>query len=382
MGDEGEHGFTPSVAFIIIVLVVGIMTILFGISELNKPVIVIGCIVSSFGVSFLRKHQNSRKEEDEVVAKKVLLKNEPVKPIERKKGSPAEEQVEAIERKRRIERVVVKRGYARAGEWIKLGVKIINKTKLVIHNVTVQIDEYPSALQYEVPDKNPMDDLQTINPGEFHSAIFRFRPTRCVDGSIIGSVRYTDVKGKTHTIDIEPIEVKSVCPMLTSVGVDRSVIVGRLTQGTLPGNRAFIEFEGNVRSVFNAVQARLGRLILYDQDWRVSGSTYIGNLFYLGMTTYANKVFAAEFLVSGTSTDRGGVTMTVYSDEPEILTGFFDEIVSDLKHHVSVLKETSDICVFGCGKCGGPLNLEEVIDGGYVRCYSCDFWNRIPKWKR
>ena len=282
-----------------------------------------------------------------------------------------------------IKKVVdVKRGYDRAGEWIKLGIKVTNNTDLVIHKVTVLIDEYPSALQYEVSNKNPMINLQTINPGELQSAIFRFKPTRCVDGSITGFIRYTDAKGKKHTLDIEPIEVKSVCPMLTSDGVDYADVVERLMQESLTCNKVFIEFEGNVRSVFDVVQARLGRLILYDHDWRASESAYIGHLFYLGKTKYAKKYFAAEFLLSGTAEDKGGLTISVYSDEPAILTGFFHEIVSDLENHITVLKESSEVCGIGCGKCGGPLDIEKAVDGGYVKCDHCDFWNRIPKWKR
>ena len=278
--------------------------------------------------------------------------------------------------------VEVKRGYERSGEWIKLGIKVVNNTGLVINNVTVQIDEYPSALQYEQKMKKASVDLQSINPGELQSAIFRFKPTRCVDGSITGFVRYTDAKGKKHTIDIESIEVKSVCPMLTSDGVDYTEVVERLMEESLTCNKVFIEFEGNVRSVFDVVQARLGRLILYDHDWRISESAYIGHLFYLGKTKYAKKYFAAEFLLSGTSEDKGGLTISVYSDEPAILTGFFHEIVSDLENHITVLKESSEACGIGCGKCGGPLDIENVVEGGYVKCDHCDFWNRVPKWKR
>jgi len=278
--------------------------------------------------------------------------------------------------------VVVKRGFERAGEWIKLGVKIINNSDFVINRVTVQIDEYPSALQYEEAGKEAVSHLQTINAGEYQSAIFRFKPIRCVDGSITGFVRYSDAKGKKHTIDIRSVDVKSVCPMLTSDGVTESEILDKLMDGHLNCNKVFIEFEGNVRSVFDVVQARLGRLILYDHDWRASGSAYIGHLFYLGKTKYAKKYFAAEFLLSGTSEDKGGLTISVYSDEPAILTGFFHEIVSDLGNHITVLKESSEVCGIGCGKCGGPLDIEKVVEGGYVKCEHCDFWNRIPKWKR
>ena len=278
--------------------------------------------------------------------------------------------------------VHVKRGYERAGEWIKLGVKVVNNTDFIINKVNVQVDDFPSALQYEQTGKSPMMKLQTINPGEFQSAIFRFKPTRCVDGKLTGFVRYTDAKGKKHTLDIKPIEVKSVCPMLTGENVNYAEIVDRLMHETLTCNKLFIEFQGNVRSVYDVVQARLGRLILYDHDWNTSGSAYIGYLCYLGKTKFAKKYFAAEFLISGTSEDKGGITISVYSDEPAILTGFFHEIVTDLKNHITVLKETSGVCGVGCGKCGGPLDITKVIEGGYVQCEHCDFWNRIPKWKR
>ena len=280
------------------------------------------------------------------------------------------------------EGVQVSRGYERTGEWIKLGVKVTNNTDLVINSVTVQIDEYPSGLQYELQEKKAVIELKRINPGELQSAIFRFRPKRCVDGKLTGYVRYTDAKGKKHTIDIRPVDVKSVCPMLTSDGVTESEILEKLMDEHLNCNKTFIEFEGSVRSVFDVVQARLGRLILYDHDWRVSESAYIGHLFYLGKTKYAKKYFAAEFLLSGTSEDKGGLTISVYSDEPAILTGFFQEIVSDLENHITVLKESSEVCGIGCGKCGGPLDIETAADGGYVKCDHCDFWNRIPKWKR
>ena len=291
-------------------------------------------------------------------------------------------QSEKMEASSLTEGVLVARGYSRTGGWIKYGVSVQNNTKLIITDVTIRIDEFPSALKYEHDGKKAEVELNTINPGESQSAIFRFQPIRCVDANLAGYLRYKDAQGKKHTLSIDAIEIKSICPMLTAEGVTVSDVVDRLTRENLECNKTFIEFQGDGRMVFDLIQTLLGKLLSYDHDWRELDSSYIGYLCYLGKTKYANKYFTAEFLVSGISMDRGGITISVYSDEPAILTGFFHEIVSDLKNHISVLKETSGICVLGCGKCGGPLDVTKIFDGGYIKCEHCDFWNRVPKWKR
>lgn len=109
--------------------------------------------------------------------------------------------------------------------------------------------------------------------------------------------------------------------MLTSDGVDHEEIVNKLMDESLTCNKTFIAFEGSVQAVYEVVQARLGRLYLYDRGWSVTDSAYIGHLFYLGKTKYAKKYFAAEFLITGTTEDKGGITIAVYSDEPAILDG-------------------------------------------------------------
>lgn len=278
--------------------------------------------------------------------------------------------------------VAVTRGFEQAGEWLKVAVKVENSEALSVHAVMVQLDEAPSALQYEGGAGKPAVELGTLEPGGSQSAIFRFRPTRCVDGRITGFVRFADARGAKHTLDIQPLEVKSICPMLTAEGVDGDLIVEGLARGELACSRVFIEFEGSARAVYDVVRSRLGRLILHEEDWRASGTVYVGSLCYLGRTKYGKKRFAAEFLVSGGDEGAGGLTMAVYSDEPAILTGFFSEVESDLRDHIKVLGEGKAACGVGCAKCGAPLDLSRPSERDCVPCDHCGTWNHLPRWGR
>jgi hypothetical protein len=70
------------------------------------------------------------------------------------------------------------------------------------------------------------------------------------------------------------------------------------------------------------------------------------------------------------------------SDEPAITTGFSGEVLTDLRAHITVLKEGAEACGVGCAKCGAALDITTAAEGGYVLCEYCSFWNRIPRWKR
>ena len=105
---------------------------------------------------------------------------------------------------------------------------------------------------------------------------------------------------------------------------------------------------------------------------------YLGYTSYLGKTKYGEKRFAAEILVSGT-TEGGTLTITVYSDDERILSGFFVDVMESVREHIEVLEERT--CpVATCPKCGANLALDDITEDRIYRCSFCGVVGKAPPW--
>ncbi len=65
MEDDDNQGFVQSMTFVYLVFILGVITVLFGISKLNKPVIVIGYILLFYVVIRLFREEEELEEEEE-----------------------------------------------------------------------------------------------------------------------------------------------------------------------------------------------------------------------------------------------------------------------------------------------------------------------------
>ncbi|MCF2138088.1 MAG: hypothetical protein K9W43_12730 [Candidatus Thorarchaeota archaeon] len=276
----------------------------------------------------------------------------------------------------RPQQVVVKSGFDEAGEYFKLAVKIENKGKSQIDNVEVKI-KIPDGFQL-VRETEHDQVLGSIQPGGFQSAIFWLKPLRCVDGEYSGIVRYTTANGVSRVAKIPAKRLVNVCPMLTSTERADEVFT-RLKSGLFDRNCSSFEFVGEPRVVLHMAEARLSGLIPVDHsEYENEEKVYLGYACYVGQTKYEDALFAAEIQVSGTP--KGGIlTITIYAEDKRILSGFFVDIMYDIRRHIDIIKER--MCpIATCPKCGGSIDLTTVGPDRIFRCDYCGTMGKVAPW--
>jgi len=172
--------------------------------------------------------------------------------------------------------------------------------------------------------------------------------------------------------------------MLTGENVSVDEILGLLKTSALKCNRKICTFEADPKIVFKMAVKRVSGLILLDKCEEELDDSYLAYACYIGKTKYKNFKFAVEINVSAKN-GRGVLSIITYSDEEAILTGFFTEIMEDLKEHIKVVEETEQVITDGCPNCGRPIipTKKYIINAekGIIRCKACNSLIKIPKWK-
>ncbi|MGY5876080.1 MAG: hypothetical protein RTU30_10065 [Candidatus Thorarchaeota archaeon] len=267
-------------------------------------------------------------------------------------------------------------GYEIAGEFLKLAVKVSNNGELAIMNTTVNID-IPDGFEYE-RDTLPSQRLGNISPESFQSAIFWLRPLRCVDDEYGGSVLYRDARDATHTVLIPRKRIVNICPMLGPTNRSDDIFK-ELKFGSLERTCTSFSFNGNPKTAFMLAESRLKGL--EPLDWNeqyLDNNVYLGYSCYIGETKYGGGMFATEIQATG-SDDSGILTLSVYSDDERILSGFFTDIMPSVREHMEILEER--ICPLAtCPKCGADIDPTEVDESRVYRCSYCGGISRAAPW--
>ena len=274
------------------------------------------------------------------------------------------------------EKVKVTSGYDIAGENLKLGVKVSNESTLAILNVTVNLDT-PDGFEY-VSGTLPSQKIGNISPDSFQSAIFWLKPIRCVDDEYGGSVVFRDAQNNTHTIPIPRKRIINVCPMLESTD-DVQGVFKKLKFGSLARNCASFKFTGNTKTVFELAKSRLRGLDPVDSSEQVfEDGNFLGYSCYVGQTKFGDQQFAAEIQTTGT--DAAGVlTLSVYSDDERILSGYMIDVMKDVREHVEVIEEQT--CPLAtCPKCGADIDPTKVDDNRVYICSYCGGASKVAPW--
>jgi len=273
--------------------------------------------------------------------------------------------------------ITVTSGIDMAGDNLKLGVKVSNLSDTSIIGVTVTLDA-PEGLEF-TKGVGASVKLGSIAPGGFQSAIFWLKPLRCVDDSYGGSVMYQNARGDTRVSEIPRKRLVNVCPMLIGTESPQEIFT-ECKFGTLVRNSASFKFQGTPRTVFQLARTRVSTLIPSDFDERdLEDDGYMAYTCVVGKTKYGDSKFAAEIQVSGNP--AGGVlTIHVYSDDERILSGFFVDILTDVRQHVELLEESSTIRPTTCPACNAPLDLLSIDESRVYECDSCGAKGKVPPW--
>ncbi|NMB78725.1 MAG: hypothetical protein GYA23_06475 [Methanomicrobiales archaeon] len=215
--------------------------------------------------------------------------------------------------------------------YIRVKISVKNPTPLAIHDVILE-PGYDHAILYlerHEPDKYPFENdkiiLGTINPGNDRTVSLYLEPTICAkEGTDIHChIRYKDAQGKPGSLDMEPLQVQVVCPILET---QDAVNIGSLKQliETLPVHDSKIfSVPGNIDA---QTQLKLFQGIIQLHDIRHTSTLRRANNFeswYYGRTKVMRKEMVIKLAILK---DMGMVEITAYCSDPKDLTGLLAEI--------------------------------------------------------
>ncbi|MFW9844186.1 MAG: hypothetical protein ACFFEV_06410, partial [Candidatus Thorarchaeota archaeon] len=272
--------------------------------------------------------------------------------------------------------VKVTSGYDIAGENLKLAVKISNEGDLAILNVTVNLDT-PDGFEF-TSGTLPSQKIGNINAGSFQSAIFWLKPQRCVDDEYGGSVVFRDPQNKSHTITIPRKRIVNVCPMLESTD-DVEGVFKKLKFGSLARNCASFKFTGSAKTVYELAKSRLRGLEPVDRsEQTLDDGNFLGYACFVGQTKFGDQHFSAEVQTTGTESS-GVLTLSVYSDDERILSGYMVDVMQDVREHVTVLEEQA--CPLAtCPKCGADIDPTRIDENRVYICHYCGGASKAAPW--
>lgn len=215
------------------------------------------------------------------------------------------------------EKVKIKRGVTREGNIIKIGVKVVNGSTFPLVDVGVELD-VPSAFRIEGGSK--FIDIGVIKPGDYQSAIFKLIPSRCVSGTLTGSVGYLDNKGKKKHKDIEPVTVGSVCPFLEKVPMDMEMFKEKVR--VLPSHGKRITVHATPEHVLDSLEGKCSSMHLVKEDTSLEGNRVMAAF-------SARGAYSKNFIGLSLSLDKssGELIVKVYGEQEEMVTGLLSEIV-------------------------------------------------------
>ncbi len=273
--------------------------------------------------------------------------------------------------------LTVASGIDHAGENLKIAVKITNNSSLAVIGVTITLDA-PAALEY-VKGSNATQRIGSITPNSFQSAIFWLKATRCIDDSYGGVISYRDATNQHNTLQIPRKRLVNICPMLEITDSPKDIFAA-CKFGGLERNSTSFKFEGPPSVAFNLATSRVSSLEPVERiEDDFEGGEYLGYSCVVGRTKYEKQMFGAEIQVSGTPS--GGVlTLSVYTDDERILSGFFVDIMTEVRQHVDILEENNSLKPTNCPNCNAPLNLANIPESRIYQCESCGSRGKIPPW--
>ena len=159
-------------------------------------------------------------------------------------------------------------------------IKIQNNTKYVITNVRVILEDFPPMLN--LLDESKMRSTSKLQPnGAIWTPEFKLSAgNECVSGMIEASVSYFDSEGKRRSLNVPPLEISYICPLLEAKQIEEieylrktRVMTPVETRIEIEGiedlSKAMIEMQQKMEAMNLAiltVQGDNGELVGYAED--------------------------------------------------------------------------------------------------------------------
>lgn len=149
--------------------------------------------------------------------------------------------------------------------------------------------------------------------------------------------------------------------------------------GSLARNCASFKFTGSAKTVFELAKFRLRGLDPVDRsEQTLQDGNFLGYACFVGQTKFGDQYFAAEVQTTGTETS-GVLTLSIYSDDERILSGYMVDVMQDVREHVEILEEQA--CPLAtCPKCGADIDPSKIGEGRVYICSYCGGASKAAPW--
>lgn len=276
--------------------------------------------------------------------------------------------------------VKILRGSELLADAVKIGIKVENISGFTVSDVSIKLD-VPKALRLDNP-KSSLVELGALKPNEAQAANYWLKSRDiCFTGPISGTVTFYDHGGTPFMVPIPPVDIAMVCPNFTQENVDKDMVLSKLREGALESSSVCFDFVGKPEALFKIAENRVKHLIEVERDECYIEGTYVGHGCYAGQTKYKHKLVATTIDVSG-SENQAVLTLTIYSEDPTIIPGYFTEVKQIVEKHVRLGEEKVREALNQCACCHGELPIKKCDEKGIVKCPSCGKPNTVPKWMR
>ncbi len=260
-----------------------------------------------------------------------------------------------------VSKIEVLRGCEMVGGKFEYKVKVLNESESVINNVVVTILAYPEDCM-EISGES-MKKLSRIEPNGFRSPQFVFVPTSdCVEGQILATVSFIDFQNQSHSIQVKPYVIRSVCDLLRPL--DASVEELEVMLSEMSASSEIMQLKWAPSVLFSKAKVLLPAKnfrILQVEDG-LSDTEFQGMIRALAQGKYTGNKIAVRLVVSGpTNADEAKVQIECLSDESAMLTTTIHEIAEGMD---------SRICM-NCGQGLEPKIIDALRDKQPVSCPSC-----------
>jgi len=246
------------------------------------------------------------------------------------------------------------------GEFVYL-VKVTNRSGTVVTNVAVTMIAYPKDCLVMA---SPL--VQTVKRlGGGATAEFRFilRPSKdCVEGQVVANVAYIDYKDRLHSLEVQPLRIRSVCDLLTPKEPEHGEVESLFR--SLVGTTREMKLEWNADVLLQKARSLLPKLNFYliDVEENRFDGDIIGTIRGFALGKYTGKRVAVSIRVAG---PIGGHQSTVRVDTVGDDAAMLPTTVEELSEKID-----SWLCL----RCGSELDNSVVATltrGVTVVCPYC-----------
>ncbi|NHI94702.1 MAG: hypothetical protein EAX96_19585 [Candidatus Lokiarchaeota archaeon] len=225
-------------------------------------------------------------------------------------------------------------------------VKIENPTPLIITDVLVQMISFPDGLKLT---GDTARKISKINASGSISPTFEFVPKKdCVDGKIHSTVTYLDALDKTHSIVVDPYEIRHVCGLLQPLSISISEF-RKITEQLLDFEKIGeeLQYDYEAEMLYEKVKAFLpdnNFEMIWSQPQRIK-DVFVGTIQGFAQGKFSKKKVALDLRIYGkVNEEQCSISVTICAQDKDMVPALISEMMEGFQWKGNA-KDRSEVAV-------------------------------------